>query len=1002
MKLNQSTLSCTVLVLLLPAGGCLPMAGPSPAASSDKPGAAPVPNRPLPAITVEAAYPGADAQVLAETVAFPIEQQVNGLEGIRHMTSRCTSGAYTLHIAFEPGIDLTLAQALVHERVNLAVPLLPGPVKGLGLTVKKRSPGPLLFVTLSSPDSSHDSLYLGNYASIHIKDELSRLSGVGSVSLFGASDFGVRIWLDPGRLAARGLTAGDVVRSLREQNVEVPAAQTGQAPVAPGQARPFTFTINNLGRLASVDTIADIVLKTRADGGLVRLKDLARVELGAGPARGTVCLDGKPAVALGIFPTPQARPDNVRTAVRNRMERLKETFPPGIDYSIAFELRPNADAKSRPTTPRYLLAEPILPDSITAERAVQLIERCSAILMRSEGVRHVLVLSENPFARFHDEPCLLAMLAQTGQGQEDQERVTPAIRTRLDQVEGVPMRLFDVAWPSGYPLDLAIRGPNVDDVKELAEKLIERLAGTKKLTDLSAAPPTGTKQEISIDASKAAKQGVLPADIAATLEAYLGPVVIADSKSFGRGWQVQLQVDTAAREMMDGIKRLKVRNTQGQMVSLANLVTLRQVKGPVNIDRLDFQPMAAITANRAPGVSLAEARWLCETLADDVRKGLGLGPEYSLVWMRELPPAKPVPGTWRTVAVDAPPPEVVVCLPVARAVTDYENFTGRIHAAATVELRARVTGYLEKALFKDGAQVKQGDLLFQIDPRPYQADLNLAYANLKQAEGERALQEKAVARLKKLITAGAVAKEEYDQALAALDKARATIAAMQAAAERARLTLDSTRVAAPITGRISRCQVDPGNLITADTTLLATIVSQDPMYVYFDMDETTLLRLMRLSREAKAKPRADGQTPALLALPDEDGFPRQGIVNFVDNRVNADTGTIQARAVFPNADGMLVPGLFARIRLPLGAPRQALLVPEEAVLVDQGVKLVYVVDDQNKVVFRRVQVGAAHDALRVIEEGLKPNERVITSGGKRLKPGMTVKPKMVDPPVQRP
>jgi RND family efflux transporter MFP subunit len=993
VKQKQSTILGPASFLLLFAAGSLITVEPSQASIDEPPSAvvAPVPNRPLPAITVEAAYPSTDANVVAETVAFPIEQEVNGLEGIRHLMSRSTAGAYTLHITFGPGTDLTLAQVLVQERVNLALPVLPDAVKALGVTVRKRSPGPLLFVTLVSPDSRFDSVYLTNYASIQIKDELARLRGVGAVSLFGEGDFGVRIWLDPDRLAARALTAADIVRSFQDL--------PGQVGLALSAPRPSFLTIPTLGRLAEIDTIANLAVKTRADGGTVRLRDVARVELGAGASPGIVRLDGKPAVALAIFPAPQAHPSDVSSAVQDRMARLKEVFPSGIDYSIAFDLAPNADGKRASTTFQDLLAEPILPPAIAGARAEQLIARCSQTLMQSEGVRHILVLPENPFGRFRGGPCLLAMLGLKGQERDDQERLTSAVRARLRQVEGMQTRIFDVSWPSGYPLDLAIYGPEADDVKELTEKLIDRLGATKRLTDLPPVPAATKIRQISIDVSKAEAHGVKPADIAVALQAYLGSVDIADLNRMGRAGHIKVQVETPAREPLDGVKRLRVRNTQGQMVSLANLVTLREVKGMANVDRLDFRPMAAITANPAPGVSLAEARWLCETLADKVRKDLRLGSEYRLVWMRELPAAKAIAGVSKTVARETPPPEVAVAQPVARKVTDYETFTGRTDAVSTVEVRARVTGYLDKAVFREGAQVKQGDLLFEIDPRPYQADLNLGEANLKQAEAERALQEQTAARLKKLMAAGSIAKEEYDQGIAAVDKARATVAALQAAADKARLFLTWTKVVAPITGRISRRQLDPGNLVTADTTILATIVSQDPMYVYFDIDETTALRLWRFAREAKAKPPAEGETPAYMGLADEEGFPHRGIVNFMDNRVNADTGTIRARVIFANADGMLSPGLFARIRLALGAPRQALLVPEKAIRSDQGLKFVYVVDNEDKVEYRRVHLGAMHDGLRIIEEGLKPDERVVHSAATRVKPGMTVRPRMVPPPA---
>jgi RND family efflux transporter MFP subunit len=931
--------------------------------------------------------------VVADTVAIPIEHSIIGVERIHRLVSRCSDGGkFTIQIHFAPRTDLMVAQVLVQNRVALALPLLPETVKNLGVSVKASSPRVLLFVTLFSPDARFDTVWISNYATIQIQDELARLPGVGEVSRFGMQDFGLRIWLDPDRLAARHLTAGDVIGALREQKVQVEVGKPGQPPTAPGPAS--SVTVSALGRAETVEQLADTVVKKGADGGLVRLKDVARVELGAASAPSFAQLDGKPVVALGIFPTHLARPQDVRAAVRERMEQLKRTFPRGIDYTLAADLTPSAAVWGQGMAPAYVVVEPVLPASFSAERTLQLVERCGEVLRRSEGVRHVLAVSENPFTRFREGPCLLALLDPADREPGSRERVLQGIRTRLDQVEGARLRL---CGPGGYPVDLAVRGPEVEDVTKLAEQLVERLAQSGKLTDLSAGPKAAAKRQLFVDLDRATAtaQGVALADLFATLQAYLGSVPVTDVHELGRTWQVQVGIQPPARDLTEDIKRLKVRNAKGQMIPLTSLVKIRTGTGPGHIDRLEVQPMREITANPARGVSLAEARWVCETLAEEARKELRLSSAYRLFWLRELPAPKPSPEGAKPTAPDAPPPEVQVGPPAVRAVTDYADFTGRTQAVSTVDLRARVTGYLEKALFKEGDRVKQGDVLFQIDPRPYQADLSLAEANLKQAEAERSLQEKTVARAQKLLAAAAMTREDYDQSLAALEKARATVAAVQAARDRARLYLDWTRVTAPINGRISRHLVDPGNLVNADTTLLGTIVSQDPMYVYFDLDERTALQLMRLARQGKGKPLQGGDTPALLGLADEKGYPRQGIVNFADNQLNPDTGTLRSRAVFPNADGMLLPGLFARIRLPVGDPHQALLVPDDAVESVQGQKFLYVVDDQNQVVSRRVHVGAVHDGLRVIEEGLKPGERVIISSLERLRPGMVVKPKVV-------
>jgi RND family efflux transporter MFP subunit len=345
--------------------------------------------------------------------------------------------------------------------------------------------------------------------------------------------------------------------------------------------------------------------------------------------------------------------------------------------------------------------------------------------------------------------------------------------------------------------------------------------------------------------------------------------------------------------------------------------------------------------------------------------------------------------------------EVVVTTPISDEVTDYQDFTGRLDAKETVEIRARVSGYLKEFYFKEGDFVSKDAPLFQIDPLPYDADLNQAEANLKVAETEAKLMEKIAARGQRLIGSGSLSREEYEQNVAAMDKAQATVAAMKAARDRARLYKDYTRVASPINGRVSRRFVDPGNLINADMTLLTTIVSQDPMYAYFDVDERTYLDLMDTSNGTPSSQSPGLQFPVLMRLANEEKFSRSGTVDFVDNRVNAGTGTIRMRGIFQNPTGYLQSGLFVRIRLPIGDPYKALLIPDEALLSDQGKKYLYIVDDKNTVVYRSVKLGQALEGLRVIKEGLAPGERVIVSGMQRVRPSVEVQAKM-QPPPQRP
>jgi RND family efflux transporter MFP subunit len=257
--------------------------------------------------------------------------------------------------------------------------------------------------------------------------------------------------------------------------------------------------------------------------------------------------------------------------------------------------------------------------------------------------------------------------------------------------------------------------------------------------------------------------------------------------------------------------------------------------------------------------------------------------------------------------------------PPARDAADHADFTGRTEAAVTVELRARVTGYLDKVSFKDGAEVKPGDVLFEIDPRPYQAELARADAGLAAAEARLKRAETDLNRAKALLGKAAIGRDEFDKINGDFEEARAGIALAKANREVATLNLSFTKVTAPVAGRVGRRFVDPGNIVKADETTLTTIVGKEPMYVYFDMDERQYLNLRKAMRDGKVKG-AGEELPVAVGLSNEEGFPHKGKLDFVDNRVDPTKGTIRMRAVLPNADGMLVPGLFARVRLTTGQP----------------------------------------------------------------------------------
>jgi multidrug efflux pump subunit AcrB len=292
-----------------------------------------------PTVEVFAAYPGANSTVVADTVAAPIEQQVNGVEGMMYMSSRCTNdGTYTLTVTFKLGTDLNIAQVLVQQRVSLAQPILPSLVQRRGITVKKKSPGVLLIVNLYSPDDTRDNLFQSNYATIQLRDELARVPGVGDITYLGQRDYSMRMWLDPERLAVRGITASDVTNAIAQQNVQVAAGQIGQPPVESGQV--FQFTMTTLGRLADPEQFENMIIKADSEGRLVRMKDVARTEMGAQGYDQTCTLDGKPSVALSVYQLPGSNALDVAGKVRAKMEELKERFPAGLDYRVVYDTTP--------------------------------------------------------------------------------------------------------------------------------------------------------------------------------------------------------------------------------------------------------------------------------------------------------------------------------------------------------------------------------------------------------------------------------------------------------------------------------------------------------------------------------------------------------------------------------------------------------------------------------------------------------------------------------------
>jgi RND family efflux transporter MFP subunit len=399
-----------------------------------------------------------------------------------------------------------------------------------------------------------------------------------------------------------------------------------------------------------------------------------------------------------------------------------------------------------------------------------------------------------------------------------------------------------------------------------------------------------------------------------------------------------------------------------------------------------------------------------------------------------------VAGCARSVAQNEPPPavQVVVTTPIKKQIVEWDEYVARVDAVDFVEVRARVSGYLQSIHFDEGQIVKEGDLLFVIDPRPFVAERNRAQADLEQAAARVAqakeqlvqatAEERRVAagldyaqqrfgRSKKLVAKAAVTQDEFElhesqlrqaqadlnAARAQIELSRAAIGTAEAAVETAQaavgiadLNLQYTRLLAPITGRISRREVTEGNLInggTVQSTLLTTIVSLDPIHVYFDADEQAFLKYTRLAMEGKRQSSREVKNPVYIALADERrGYPHQGHMDFVDNRLDPNTGTMRGRAIFRNADLALTPGLFARLRLPGSAPYEAVLAPDSAIGSDQSVKYVLIVDAENKVRRQPVEIGPMSHGLRVVRSGLDGSERIVLRGLQRVRPGVQVTP----------
>jgi RND family efflux transporter MFP subunit len=352
-----------------------------------------------------------------------------------------------------------------------------------------------------------------------------------------------------------------------------------------------------------------------------------------------------------------------------------------------------------------------------------------------------------------------------------------------------------------------------------------------------------------------------------------------------------------------------------------------------------------------------------------------------------------------------PPPTVTVAHPSRQKILEWDEYTGRLDAVKTVNLYCQVTGYLKKVNFKDGTDVKEGQLLFEIDARPFEALRDQALAQEERAQAQLTLAKNEFERAEKLRAANAISAEDYDKRSQAMREAEAAVRLASATLEAASLNVEFTKVTAPFDGRMGRRLMDEGGLVIGGpmgATLLGTIVSQDPIYCYLDADELSSLKYRRLNREGKIKDAQEDTIPCEMGLANDEGWPHKGVFDFVDNKLNPGTGTIVARATFPNpkperGGRVLQPGYFARIRVPSGPMHEVIAIDEKAVGADQAQKIVLVVDDKNVVQPRPVEVGPVVNGMRVVRAGLAENDNVIVNGQARVRPGMTVAPQPAPP-----
>jgi multidrug efflux pump subunit AcrB len=566
---------------------------------------------PLPTVIVEATYPTAGAQMLADTV-MPIERQVNGVENMVFMRSQTTSdGRYRLTVRFARGTNPYMAQVMVQNRVSLAMPLLPAEVQNEGISIKIQSPRALLFVILSSPEGGHDVLSMSKYVDSWIKEDLARVRGVSAVVVAGQQEDQERIRLDPAKLEALHLTTGHVIRAFGEE----------QRPLGAG---PLTLTVKRPGT-DDVKPPLDMVLEKGAEGPLIRLKDVAQlVPVPTRPENGA-WLGRRAAVALAVYPTPLVSRQEISDGVQALLPELRQRLPDGLDLQVAFPYAP-VDRK-------YVRVDLAPAAASSADRA-GVVEKCAARARHTPGIQEELTLYGPPFAP-ENQACILVQLAA---GLEAKD-ILPELRSALEkEITPGSVRLCDVSssprFPlGGYAIDLAVVEAAADspERRRLADKLAERLRQSGKFTDVASSPST-RHLEMNINSAAARGARVLEWDLFEEVRIRMGSISV---NRLGRTWQMCMEPGIGATSTSADLQKITIRNMEGQKVPLDRLLSVRAVDSPLIVERVNLYPALGITANPVPGMALTEARALCESLAEDIRRELGLSAHCRLIWVQE-------------------------------------------------------------------------------------------------------------------------------------------------------------------------------------------------------------------------------------------------------------------------------------------------------------------------------------------------------------------------------